>query len=723
MQAALAYASRGWPVFPLHSPENGRCSCRKNECNHPGKHPRTRNGFMDASVTAKTIHHWWTVWPHANIGIPTGGVSGFWVLDVDGDAGRQSLEELTSEYGALPDTVEAQTGGGGRHYLFKCPPDGRKIKNIVGLQRGLDIRGDGGYIVAPPSLHASGRRYEWDPGFHPEETAVAEAPKWLLDFLHTPKKLPTERQEDALQDLIYEGTRNETLTKIAGSLRRQGLDAAEIHIALQGINERRCRPKLPDAELQQIAKSVGRYAPNPQRTVIPDKVFDRTDLGNAQRLVDQFGKRIRYCYERKSWYIWSGCKWSTDNTGEIQRLAKTTVRSIYAEAAKVAEEEAAKALAKHAFNSQSAKRLKDMVELTKSEPGIPVLSDEMDADPWLLNCTNGALDLRTGKLLPHDPARLLSKSVATVYAPDIPCPLWLAFLSKVMDGNASMIRFLQKAVGYALTGKTSEECLFFFYGGGRNGKSTFLETIQLLLSDYATPIPIDSLLVQQKETGGANPELARLKGIRFVPSVEAEEGKRLAEAKIKQLTGGDKISARFLFGDFFDFTPQFKLFIGTNHKPVIRGTDLAIWRRIRLVPFTVTISDAEKDIGLKEKLLQELPGILSWAVEGCLAWQKEGLNPPQEVAAATDGYRSEMDKLAAFIDEACWISDFASVRSGFLYEAYRKWCSSSGEYAEPQRKFVQYLRERGFTDQHSKFGTLWRGLGLAESNAAPESDR
>ncbi len=444
-----------------------------------------------------------------------------------------------------------------------------------------------------------------------------------------------------------------------------------------------------------------------------------TDMGNAERLVQTHGDDLRYCYVLGKWLAWDGCRWRIDARGDVARLAKATVRSIYAEAAAAEDEATRKAIAKHAVRSEGAARLEAMVTLAQSESGIPVDPDELDRHPWLLNVRNGTVDLRNGELLPHNRAHLMTKVAPVDFDPAASCPTFDAFLTRIMDGNEGLIRFIQRAAGYALTGDTSERVLFILHGEGRNGKSTLLEVMRMILGDYAVRTPTDTLMA--KRDAGIPNDIAALRGARFVSASEADEGRRLAEATIKDLTGGDTISARFMRGEFFNFTPEFKLWLGTNHRPVIRGTDRAIWDRIRLVPFSVRIPDAEQDKQLRSKLLAEAPGILAWMVEGCLEWQRDGLGEPQEVTNATGVYRAEMDVLGAFLEDRCVVHEHAQVTAKALYAAYQEWCDETGEKPLTQKAVGLRLAERGFDS--ARLGNArtrtWLGVGLKTDDDSP----
>jgi P4 family phage/plasmid primase-like protien len=445
-----------------------------------------------------------------------------------------------------------------------------------------------------------------------------------------------------------------------------------------------------------------------------------TDQGNARRVVEAHGHDLRYCHPWKMWNVWDGTRWRPDDTAEAVRRVKQTQAAFYRQAANDLvgtegdERKKRRATLDHALLWEDARRVANCLDLMRSEPGIPVLPADLDADPFLLNVANGTLDLRTGQLRPHRRGDLLTKLAPAAYRPDAACPLWLRFLSRIMGGNDLLITYLQRLVGYALTGDVSEQCLWFLYGTGANGKSTFLTTILALLGDYAMQAVSD--LLMQKHHESHPTERADLFGRRFVATIETEEGKRLAESLMKQLTGGDKVRARKMRMDFFEFSPTHKIILAANHKPAIRGCDLAVWRRIKLVPFIVTIPDKEKDKNLPGKLREELPGILAWAVRGCMDWQRHGLGEPDEVRVATDDYRAEQDLLSSFLTSACTLMPEARAKSSALLEAYQKW---SGDKWMTPVEFSKRLTARGFTSKKTVGVMWWCGIGLPQEEEAP----
>ena len=436
-----------------------------------------------------------------------------------------------------------------------------------------------------------------------------------------------------------------------------------------------------------------------------------TDMGNGERFARDHRENVRYCHPWKKWLVWDTCRWKPDNAGDIMAKAKITVKAIYADAHYSEAKDDRTKLAAHAAASEAERRLAAMLTLAASEPGIPVVPEQLDQDPWSFNVINGTIDLKTATLRPHRRDDYLTKLAPVLYDPDATCPTWLAFLDRIFAGNQRLIGFVQKAIGYGLTGDTSEQCFFVFWGAGSNGKSTLVMATMNAIGDYALQTPVETLLVK-KYDGSIPNDVARLKGARFVAAAESGMGRALAEGLVKQMTGGEKLPARFLHAEWFEFAPAFKLFLATNHRPVIRGTDYAIWRRVRLVPFMVTIPESEQDCQLPDKLKLELPGILAWAVQGCLAWQREGLKPPQEVQDATAEYRSDMDVVGDFLAERFVKDRLGSVTAASMAEAYLSWCRDANEKPMTKTALGLALSERGYDKARIRHVWTWLGLRL-----------
>lgn len=471
-------------------------------------------------------------------------------------------------------------------------------------------------------------------------------------------------------------------------------------------------------DLEQLVAQTPEWVPSAvDAPSAPDKPTDLhfTDLGNAERLVRRHGDDSRYCPTWGQWLIWNGQRWVPDTTGEILRRAKDTIRSLYAEAAALEDDDKRTALARWAMRSESEGKLRAMVSLAESE--LPITPDALDTDPWLLNCENGTLDLRTGTLRPSRREEYLTKLLPVAYDPQATCPTWIAFLKTITGENPALQAFLQRAVGYSLTGQTTEQAFFLLYGTGANGKSTFIETLRTLLGDYAKQADFGTFLA--RPTGGAREDVARLAGARFVAATEAESDQRFSEVLLKQLTGGDAVTARFLYQEGFEFRPMLKLWLAANTKPTIKGSDHGIWRRIRLIPFTVTILPEQQDRHLADKLRAELPGILAWAVHGCLAWQTDGLGTPPEVDTATESYKADMDPLVGFLDDCCTLHANGETPAADLYDTYRQWSEANGEYCLRQRSFGQRLREHGLDNRKAHGRKVWVGISLLGSASSP----
>jgi putative DNA primase/helicase len=446
-----------------------------------------------------------------------------------------------------------------------------------------------------------------------------------------------------------------------------------------------------------------------------------TDLGNAKRVLDRHGERVRYCHPWKRFLIWDDRRWLEDDTAEAVRLVTGTQQDLYkdisralmlAQHASNEEKEYLSKLLAHLLKWEDRKKIEATVELMKAERGVPILPEQLNRDPYLFNVMNGTIDLRTGDLRQHQQSDYITKISPVQFLPELrdeDCSLWLCFLERVMAGNAGVIDYLRRVIGYSLTGDVGEQSLWFLHGSGANGKSTFLGAIRELMGDYGWQAVSELLIQRSHETHPT--ERADLFGKRFVCTIETEQGKRIAEALMKQMTGGDKMTARKMRQDFFEFSPTHKLFLAANHKPTIRGTDYAVWRRIKLVPFTVTIPEEEKDKALPAKLKAELPAILAWAVRGCLEWQREGMREPGEVTDATNAYRAEQDKVAKFLGECCLLSSDGNVRirSSALLDAFQEW---SGERITGNA-FSARLEEMGHTKDKGGDGCMyWIGIGL-----------
>ena len=480
--------------------------------------------------------------------------------------------------------------------------------------------------------------------------------------------------------------------------------------------------------------------PSPNQQIRPaEEGFRLTDLGNAERLVARHGHELRYS-PALGWIAWDGCRWRRDDSGEIMRRAKQTIRQIYAEASVLTTRAAAlppgdedgpdrelagrlgkmaAALLDWAKKSEAAPRLAAAIELAKTEPGIYVQTDQLDADPWLLNCQNGTLDLRSGALMPHRSADLLTKICPVAYDAAATAPLWEKCLS-VWQSEAEVGDFLRRAAGYSLTGLTGEETAFFLYGTGRNGKSKFTEALQGVMGEYAVRVPIETLMQSRKgEAEGATPHVAKLAGARLVIASEVKQSRRLDESFVKDVTGGDVLTARHLYHEPFEFKPALKLWIYGNHKPQISGTDDGIWSRLPLIPFTVTIPVEQRDTALSAKLMAEYPGILAWAVRGCMEWQRSRLSPPAAVLKASAAYREEMDPLAGFFEACCVMKKDAWATAADLRAAYETWATAEGvekHYRVAQNDFAERLRHKGCrSDKRKREGKQergWWGIGM-----------
>ena len=674
----------------------------------------------------------------------------------------------------------------GLRMIFRAPPSLDLEFSKVTLAPGIEVFGHKHQVVLPPSVHPSGVLYEWLEGLSPAEVDVAPMPDVLVQRLqHRPKAAtngtdPKKHTGDVDPETVkaalahldpWAGGYDDFWLKCLMAVHSAFPDEYGLAIAeawadgRPGEVAKKWRSFAADGNLTgavtigtlyHFAMAAGWEGPPKtasDEALNEEKREDLTDLGNARRLVRLYGQNLRYV-EAWGWLVWDGKRWQKDETGAVMRLAKRTALTFYQDAAhqleqaaaatKAAEDasaigdegtektaldrakaaqKAAKALTDHAKRCQARSQLENMAKLAQSEPIIPAVPDDFDSDPWLLNVTNGLLDLRTGTLRPHERAALCTKLAPVAYDPTAACPLWLAFLDRIFASDQSLVGFVQRLVGYSLTGSTRDHVLPFCHGRGANGKSTLTGAIMAVMGDYAQKARRSLVTLGRNDDGGPTPDKARLKGARFVVVNETEEGRRLAESDVKDLTGSDRITAAYKYKDPFEFDPTHTLWLYGNGKPQITGTDEGIWRRVKYIPFEVVIPEKERDVRLPEKLAPELPGILAWAVAGCLDWQRAGLCEPEKVRKATAAYREEQDVLAAFLADCCIDGPTYEVTATDLYGAYKTWCEETGVKPESQRRLAPRLRERGYTDKDARGEkytdtqtrrALWRGLTLAD---------
>jgi putative DNA primase/helicase len=428
-----------------------------------------------------------------------------------------------------------------------------------------------------------------------------------------------------------------------------------------------------------------------------------TDEALALRFAETHSDDLRYVATLGKWFVWTGQQWKQDETLRAFDLARKVCRQTSAECNK----------GKLAQSLASAKTVAAVERLSKADRRLAATIDQFDADPMALNTPSGVVCLRTGDLRGHRPEDYFTRMTAS--APGGECPTWIAFLQRVCGSDDELIGFLRRIAGYSLTGLTVEHALFFLYGLGANGKSVFLNTIAGVLVDYHKTAPIETFTASSVDKHPT--DVAGLRGARLVTAIETEEGRRWNESKVKSLTGGDKVTARFMRQDFFEFVPQFKLMIAGNHKPGLRSVDEAIRRRFNLIPFTVTIPPEERDEGLFDKLKAEWPGILQWMVDGCLEWQERGLRPPKAVLEATAEYLESEDALSAWTDECCEREPNAWTSCGELFASWKGWADKAGEPSGNLKRFSQKLEDRGFEKNRRRTARGFAGIRVASEHA------
>jgi putative DNA primase/helicase len=437
-----------------------------------------------------------------------------------------------------------------------------------------------------------------------------------------------------------------------------------------------------------------------------------TDTGNAECFAAESGDRYRYNATNDQWLRWNGVVWAVDKTSQIDADILSTIRhrqSLVANIPISQTNDKAKIFT-YLVRSEDVRGRKNVKQAAQWLPKFATCIDQYDSKEYLASTLNGTLDLRSGSFSDARRGDYITLQLGANYDEKADCNRWKQFLKEIFDGNDDLIRFMQKVVGYSLTGEMSEQKMFIAYGFGKNGKSEFVNVVQALSGDYGARASFKTFDAD-KQSEQTN-DLAMLKGKRFVSMIETGGDKKLNEPLVKQITGGDKITCRFLHKEFFEYFPQFKLFLATNHKPVITHSDFAIWRRIVLIPFTQNFEGREEK-GLKEKLMSELSGILNWALEGLKLWQSEGLKPlPKAVIEATDKYKKDSDTIGQWLELRTTSMTGASVQSSVAYNDYKDWANENGFYPLGNRAFKASLEERGFFTARKIEAVFWFGFEL-----------
>ena len=731
MEAALGLARRGWHVFP---------------CRPRGKRPWTPNGFLDATVDEHVIERWWREKCDANIGI-WAGASGLLVIDIDGDKGREGLQLLEDELGALPQTVSATTGHGAHYYFREVEGVGPSAGKLA---PGVDIRAGGSYIVAPPSMHPTGRSYVWLNS--PRQTPVATLPpRWRgrLQSIRQPNKARRPHKDQSIA-----GSEDVTLARAAlGALAPSRVDAYEtwtqVGMALNSVSNdlladyiefSRRSAKYKEGEPEDKWNSFnGEGVTIGTLYLMADedhpgwrnaaeassrrgaKSVALSDTGNAERFRMLHGDRFRFCKETNSWYVWTGDRWKKDTTKEAEKAIKTTIRAIPSEAHGVSDEEQRRRILTHALKSESASRRTGALKCAEAE--LAIAASDFDCEKNTLNLRNGMLrlgELREAELPqlhPHDPTDLITRIGNARYDPKARAPRWEVFVDRISGGDQDLCDFLQRLAGYTILGDNPERKIVLLYGPrGGEGKTVLVEALGEPLGDYAAVGDISAF--EEQRRGGASPNVVRLQGRRFVRSSEISESVRLDQAQVKRLCGNDTITARDLYSSTVEYRPEFVFWLPTNHLPdVSGGGDSAFWERVIVLPFRCPVPLCERrPMGeLLAEFRQEADGILLWILKGLRAYFETGLALPPCVTDATQDYRSDSDLVSGFFAERTVQDGSARIARNALYAAYRQWAEeNSPNSVMSSRTFGRRAANHPHVQNGGRDaqGRYWRGVRI-----------
>jgi len=733
-EAAQTYAELGWVTVPLPARDK-----------RPQLPEWQRRRLSDVQPSEYT--------PSSNLGIILGAPSGH-LVDVDLDC----AEALAVAPLLLPSTgmVHGRASRPRSHYWYRAAVD-QATRYISPVPQGgtlVELRGDKHgegslQTVVPPSVHPSGESIEWaawpprptdvDPG--QLQRAVAEVATSALLVRHHPGNGARHEFAMRLAGLLayggYPADRAERLV-LAVSRAAGDLNQEDRRLCVRDTYARAARgeavaggpllAQLMGEHGELVVRSVRRWlqlqvmmAPEATPLIAPLTTpapgLPASELQAMHDFVDAYGVDLHYVPKWHRWFHWDGRTWTDDDQLIARELAMESARSRTIKMLDGSREALAAARTAESYRAIDA-----VTKLAAGHPRVKLSHDAFDHKPMLLNLQNGTLDVTTGELQPHTRTDLLTQLAPVAYDPDASAPQWERFLAEVLPDPA-VRGFVQRFLGYCLSGRCDEQVMVFFLGAGANGKSTLLSTVQYVLGSYSCQAPGDLLVLRQHD--GHPTELAKLHRVRLAVCQEIDAQARLNEVRVKQLTGGDIITARRMREDFWEFQPTHKLVVAANHRPQIRGTDEAIWRRIRLVPFDVIVPADQRDHQLPTKLREEAPGVLNWLLQGALEWQYgagtagDRLAAPDAVTQATASYRGEQDTLAQFLDERCTTHPRAQVSKTTLYEYYTDWCHSTGETPLQKNAFGRQMLTRGFEERRNgrQMVRFWLGVELAGAHA------
>lgn len=669
LSTARSYIQRGFSVIPIRPGDKRPLAPWKE--------------FQERYATDEELVAWFGGESPVNIGIVTGKISRITVLDIDSEEALAAARER-----GLPPTPSVKTARG-FHFYFAYKIGVGNFQKRADLP-GIDLRGDGGYVVGPPSVHESGSVYEWADGQLP----FADLPEWVT---HKPNVRADENPRRDFRTTIHgvaQGSRDQSLFLYACSLRALRLSQSEAQDLVSLAAQRCCPPFSASLAIEKV-RSAYKYVP---------KRRPNTELGNAERIVDLFATELRYA-PGKGWLVWDGKRWCPDDTDRVFEYAAVSARLIESEIADRDDDRKRAEIRKWSKSSESRARLSATIDLAAKQSALVIRASELDKDPWLINLPNGLLDLRSQSLTPSDSSHLVSKVTTAVFDPAATCPTFISVLQQVIGDDTTM-EFIQRWFGLCLTGEISEQKIVTFCGSGANGKSTILNAIRDVLGEYAVHIDGATLTGGLVSGGQPRSDLARLASARFATVAELESGVFLSESLLKQMSGGDPLTCRIPYEKTeFQFVPAFKLVIATNDWPRIRGNDEGIWRRLILILFRTSVPAHEQDKDLGRKLGKERSGILNWMLEGLRRYLLDGLPIPATVADTTSSWREAMDPVGTFISHYLNRSRTSTTSSADIADAYAHFCVQNDHQVEVKR-LRSALRSR-FEPHRTKVSRGW----------------